>query len=145
MLIILFSMALATILVILVITLVLYFKDKNEVVETYIPQDIVKSIFETDIVELSERIATENLDEKTLIKLVDHVAKNFVFPPKNSTESNEPYLKFVYQFCMNPSAKGNTIVKMSNTLKTINRGYKRDIERIEKEAVRSRDNEASED
>ncbi len=139
MLIVVFSMALATILVILVATFVLYFRDKNEVIVVAPKKKILKPLFECDIEELSERIATEVLAEDELLKLIDHVAKNFVFPSRNSSVPHEPYMKFVYNFCMNESARANTIVKMSNTLKTINRAYKKEIERIEKEAVRVRD------
>ena len=146
MLIAVFTFALVIVLIILVITLVLFYKDSRYKP----PAPVVKrrnvTLEECTIEELSERIAGEKLDEAKLLKVVDLIGREHKFPLKvdgKTPKEVEPYMDFVYQFCMNPSATAKVIVKMSNTLKAINDQYKRDIEDIEKTAIRDLDNEAA--
>lgn len=142
--IILFSSVLLLILLILVFSLVLFYKDKN-----YIPplvkeaEDRVDKVLEDcSIEELANRIASEELTDKELLSIVSMVAKEHKFPGKSSGIDSQHHLKFVEQFCLNESANGSTIVKMSNTLKAVNLEYKREIEREERDAVKRRDEEA---
>ncbi len=147
MLIAVFSFALVIVLIILIITMVLFYKDSRYKP----PAPVVKrrnvTLDECTIEELAERIAGESLDEGKLLKVVDLIGRKHVFPKKTDGKAPKevaPYMDFVYQFCMNTSATAKVIVKMSNTLKAINDQYKREIEDIEKTAIRDLDNKAAE-
>jgi hypothetical protein len=139
---ILISVILALLAVILIWTFFLYQKDKN-VVGAYCeiqPQKRYKTpIDEGSLEEIVERVASEKLTEKELLALVALVAKKFKFPSKAKRGETDLHFKFISEFCMNDSAHGATIVKMSSTLKAVNPNFKTKIEKAEREAVEARD------
>jgi len=143
--IILFSSILVLVLIILVFSLVLFYKDRNYIppVIKEVKSSVYRTLEECSIEELANRIATENLTDMELLRIVSMVAKDHKFPGKSSGNDSQHHLKFVQQFCLNDNANGSTIVKMSNTLKAVNLDYKADIEREERDAVRRRDEEAA--
>ncbi len=129
-------------------SVVLYQKDKNVVgshceISEKPKLQLDVPIMEATIEDIADRVASENLSEEELLALVSIVGKKHKFPSDASIKDVEPYLRFVSQFCMNENAHGQTIVKMSNTLKAINPGYKLQIERLEKAAVKERDQKDS--
>ncbi len=138
--IVVFSVVLLMVFVVLTVTLVLFYKDSK-----YVPPPVVvpkkpkSPLFACGIDELADRIATEPLNSADLLKVVDYVAKEHKIPGKSSGKEYQHHLRFIYQFCLNENANGSTIARMGNTLKAVNAEYKRDIEKIEKEAVRERD------
>ncbi|MDH5465470.1 MAG: hypothetical protein OEW60_07535 [Thiovulaceae bacterium] len=147
MLIIVFSIALIIVLIILIITLVLFYKDSRYKPPAPVVKRREVGLEECTIEELAERIAGEDLDEAKLLKVVDLIGRKHTFPKKTDGKAPkevEPYMDFVYQFCMNTSATAKVIVKMSNTLKAINEQYKREIEDIERTAIRDLDSKAAE-
>lgn len=141
---ILFSSILVLVLIILMFSLVLFYKDKNYTppVVVELKEPAYRTLEECSIEELANRIASEELTDKELLRVVSMVAKEHKFPGKSSGNDSQHHLKFVQQFCLNDSANGSTIVKMSNTLKAVNLDYKREIEREERLAVKRRDEAA---
>lgn len=140
--IIVFSVVLIVVIAILVASFILFYKDQKraKIVPVVVKKmNRSKSLDDCSIEELTARIATEDISEKDLLKVVAIVAQKHKFPGKNSDKDASVHLKFVSQFCLNKNADGATIVKMSNTLKTINKAYKEEIERSERDAVRQRD------
>lgn len=136
--IVVFSSILVVIVTLLTIAVVLYYKDREPVSS----RSVIKShdsLSQGSIIELTKRISTEKLDEKELLQMVSLVAKEHVFPSKNSGESVENHLAFIRAFCLNTQTKGSTIVKMSNTLKAVNPEYKQEIEKEETAAIKQRD------
>jgi len=139
--ILIFSLVLGLVLLILVLSLVLFYKDKKyvEPQATPVKKNSYRTLDECSIEELADRIAKEKLSESELLRVVSMVAKDHKFPGRSSENSAEHHLRFVHQFCLNDNADGSTIVKMSNTLKAINIDYKGDIEGTERAAVKKRD------
>ena len=119
--------------------MVLFYKDSKKIDEVVVAPKSKTPLFECTIKELSQRIATENVDESVLLKVIEYVAKECVFPSKQGEENADKHLKFVHEFCLNKNAKGSTIAKMSNTLKAINSTYKKEIDAQEKVGVANRD------
>jgi hypothetical protein len=140
--IIVFSIVLAVVIMILIVSFVLFYKDhkKAKMAPTVVSKmNRSKSLEECTIEEITARIDTEDLSEVELLKVVALVAQKHKFPSKNSDKSADKYLEFVLKFCLNKNSDGATIVKMSNTLKAINKAYKNEIEQTERDAIKLRD------
>jgi len=140
-----FSIIFFLILAILIFSLILFYKDRGYVAPEpvkKVKKAAYKTLYECGIEELANRIATEDLNDQELLRVVSMVAKSHKFPGKSSGKDSEHHLRFIHQFCLNENANGNTIVKMSNTLKAVNTEYSSEIDGTQQYAVKIRDEKA---
>ena len=121
----------------LLTTMVVLYKDKKKAAQSAVHKQ--KTIFECTIEEMAQRVTSEPLSEAQQQALIDLVAREHKFPTKGGKNIAKDHLDFIFGFCMNPRVNGAMIVKMSNTLKAVNKEYKKEIEGMERKAVALRD------
>lgn len=141
-----FSIVLIVVIILLISSFILFHRDRIEAAKAPIVYEGTykdKTLYESSIGEIASRIATEDLTEVELLKVASFVANKFKFPGKQTDKDPSDHLKFISEFCMNKNVAGSGIVKMSNTFKMVNIPYKNEIEAVERDAIKERDNQAA--